>query len=427
MRTERTTETGSKAIPLHKPYICGRELEYIAQAIGSGNLSGDGPFTQRCARLLEQRFRIGKVLMTPSCTAALELAAMLCDIGPGDEVILPSYTFVSTANAIARLGARPVFVEVRPDTLNLDENRIEAAITSRTRAIVPVHYAGVACAMDPIMEIARTHGLMVIEDAAQAIDASYKGRALGSIGHLGAYSFHETKNLVSGEGGALCCNAPELIERAEILRDKGTNRARFFRGEVDKYTWVDIGSSYVPSEIVSAFLYAQLEAMSAIKGRRREIDRRYREGLESLERVGLLRMPVIPEGCDSQHHIFYILLKDRRARDGLMAFLKARGVGAAFHFVPLHASPMGQSFGYREGDLPVTEDVADRILRLPTFYEITEAEQSRVVDLVSAYLAPRPRPSRERARELGFVGGRVSTMTLTAAPVIPSQTGVSTC
>jgi dTDP-4-amino-4,6-dideoxygalactose transaminase len=394
-------EAGPATIPLHRPYIVGSEARYVSQAIASGSIAGDGPFTRRCARLLEERFGIERVLMTPSCTAALELAATLCGLGPGDEAILPSFTFVSTANAVVRLGARPVFVEVRPDTLNLDESRIEAALTPRTRAIFPVHYAGVSCEMGPIMEIARARGLRVVEDAAQGVHASYRGRALGSIGDLGAYSFHETKHLVCGEGGALCCNAPELIERAEVLRDKGTDRARFLRGEVDKYTWVDAGSSCIPSEIASAFLYGQLEAMDAIRARRREIDRRYREGLLPLERAGRLRLPVIPEGCDSPHPFFYILLESGRARDALMASLRERGVRATFHFVPLHASAMGRRLGYREGDLPVTEDLAARLLRLPSFFEITDAEQSRVIDLLTRLLAPRPtapeRPGKARA------------------------------
>jgi len=340
--------------------------------------------------LLEERFGIRKVMMTPSCTAALEMAAMLCDLGPGDEVILPSFTFVSTAIAFVRLGARPRFVEIRPDTLNLDESRIEEAITPRTRAIFPVHYAGVACEMDQILATARDHNLLVVEDAAQGVNAFYKGRALGSLGHLGTYSFHDTKNLVCGEGGALCVNAPELIERGEILRDKGTNRAKFFRGEVDKYTWVDVGSSYIPAEITCAFLCAQLEAMDAIKERRRAVDRGYRERLEPLERAELLRLPCIPEWADSHCRTFYIVLNTGATRDALMEYLKQNGVSAVFHFVPLHSSPMGQRFGYRPGDLPITEDLSGRLLRLPSFAEITDSEQDRVAELVAAFLRARP-------------------------------------
>jgi dTDP-4-amino-4,6-dideoxygalactose transaminase len=373
-------------IPFSKPWILGTEMGYVAEAIRTGRIASDGPFTLRCARLLEQRFGIRKVLMTPSCTAALELAALLCDLEPGDEVILPSFTFSSTANAFIRVGARPRFVEIRPDTLNLDETRIEEAITPRTRVIVPVHYAGVACEMDGILAIARKHDVLVVEDAAQGVNASYKGRALGSLGHLGTYSFHDTKNIVCGEGGALCCNDPALVERAEIIRDKGTNRARFFRGEVDRYTWVDIGSSPIPAELTCAFLYAQLEAMDAIKCRRREIDRRYSERLEPLVRAGLIQIRSIPEGIESHFRIFYILVGSAEIRDGLIGHLRREGISAVFHYVPLHDSPMGASFGYRPGDLPVTEDLSSRILRLPAFAEITEAEQDRVVDAVSGFL-----------------------------------------
>jgi dTDP-4-amino-4,6-dideoxygalactose transaminase len=377
---------GSAPIPFSKPWVLGTELEYVAQAIRAGALASDGPFTRRCAQLMEERFGIPKVLMTPSCTAALELAAQLCDLGPGDEVIVPSYTFVSTTSAFVRLGAHPVFVEIRPDTMNIDPARIEGAITHRTRAIFPIHYAGVGCDMDEILAIARRHRLRVVEDAAQGVNARYRGRALGSMGDLGTYSFHDTKNVVCGEGGALCINDRELIERAEILRDKGTDRAKFFRGEVDKYTWVDVGSSYIPSEICCAFLAAQLEAMDTIKARHEEIDRHYRRRLAPLEAQGLVRLPVVPPECESHCRSFHLILESGRVRDGLMAFLKRRGVSAVFHFVPLHLSPMARRFGYRAGDLPVTEDLAGRILRLPSFGTVTTAQQDRVADLVTAYL-----------------------------------------
>jgi dTDP-4-amino-4,6-dideoxygalactose transaminase len=373
-------------IPFSKPWVLGKELEYVAQAIRAGAIAADGPFTRRCARLMEERFGVRKILMTPSCTAALELAAQLCDLGPGDEVIVPSYTFVSTVSAFVRLGARPAFVEIRPDTLNIDAARIEEAVSRRTRAIFPIHYAGVGCDMDQILAIARRHRLRVVEDAAQGVNAYYKGRALGSMGDLGTYSFHDTKNVVCGEGGALCLNDPGLIERAEILRDKGTDRAKFFRGEVDKYTWVDVGSSYLPSELACAFLAAQLEAMDRIEERRRQIDRHYRRRLVPLEAGGLIRLPVVPPECAGHYRSFHLLLESERVRDGLMAFLKRQGVAAVFHFVPLHLSPMGRSFGYRAGDLPVTEDLAGRILRLPAFGTITAAQQDRVADLVTAYL-----------------------------------------
>jgi dTDP-4-amino-4,6-dideoxygalactose transaminase len=372
-------------IPFNKPFIAGKELYYVAQAVTLGNIGGDGHFTRACSRLLETEFGIHKVLLTPSCTAALEMAAMLCDLGPGDEVILPSYTFVSTANAIVRLGVKPRFVDIRPDTLNLDDSLVEEAITPNTKAIFPVHYAGVSCEMDRLMTIARAYNLLVVEDAAQGVNARYKGHALGSIGNMGAYSFHETKNYICGEGGALCLNTPELVERAEIIRDKGTNRRQFFRGQVDKYTWVDVGSSYVPSEICSAFLYAQLEMLDAISKRRRHLYERYQEHLQPLEEEGLLRLPIVPEDCDSNYHLFYLLLPDRQTRDGLMAHLKEKGILAVFHYIPLHTAPMGRKFGYAEGDLPVTEELSGRLLRLPLYYEITEQEQLRVVNEVAAF------------------------------------------
>jgi dTDP-4-amino-4,6-dideoxygalactose transaminase len=373
-------------IPFNKPFIAGRELEHIAQAVKDGNIGGDGQFTRSCSKLLEERFGISRVLLTPSCTAALEMAVMLCDLGPGDEVILPSFTFVSSASAVARVGAVPVFVDIRPDTLNLDEEQIEKAITPRTRAIMPVHYAGVGCEMERIGEIAATHGLRIIEDAAQGVAAFYRGRALGSIGDLGAFSFHETKNYIAGEGGALCINDPALSERAEIIRDKGTDRQRFARGEVDKYTWVDLGSSYVPSEIVSAFLYGQLELLDPIAERRRLIFNRYRKGLAPLAEAGLCRLPLIPEECESNFHMFYLLLSDHDTRDGLIAHLKAHGILAVFHYVPLHSSPMGRRLGFVDGELPVTDDLSGRLVRLPFFYEIEAEEQQQVVEQIARFL-----------------------------------------
>ncbi|MFP5264266.1 MAG: dTDP-4-amino-4,6-dideoxygalactose transaminase [Blastocatellia bacterium] len=373
-------------IPFNKPHVTGKELSYISKAVAEGKISADGYFTRNCAALLKERFGILRVLMTPSCTAALEMGAMLCDLRPGDEVILPSFTFVSTANAVIRLGARPVFVDVRPDTLNMDEGLIEKAITARTRAIFPVHYAGVSCEMDAIMAVARGHDLIVVEDAAQGVNAFYNGLPLGALGHLGTYSFHDTKNYVCGEGGALCINSESMAERAEIIREKGTNRSQFFRGEVDKYTWVDVGSSYLPSEIACAFLYAQLEAMDEITERRRQVYEFYRERLSPLEERGLARLPVVPRECKINYHLFYILLADAGTRDGLMAYLKENGIQAVFHYVPLHTSPMGKSFGYEEGDLPLTEDLSARLLRLPFYYDITEEEQLRVVGRVTEFL-----------------------------------------
>jgi dTDP-4-amino-4,6-dideoxygalactose transaminase len=331
------------------------------------------------------------VLLTPSCTAALEMAALMFDLREGDEVIMPSFTFVSTANAIALRGARPVFVDIRPDTLNLDESLIERAITPRTRAIFPVHYAGVGCEMDAIMAIADAHGLHVVEDAAQGVHSRYKGRALGSIGHLGCYSFHETKNYICGEGGALCVNDRLLLDRAEIIRDKGTNRRQFFRGQVDKYTWVDIGSSYVPSEIVSAFLYGQLEMLDAIRDHRRENYAFYHGQLAELEAEGLLRRPVVPRHCETNYHMYYILLPSQDIRDGLLKHLNAAGIGAVFHYVPLHSAKMGIELGGDPSALPVTTDSSGRLLRLPLFYEITREEQERVCAEIERYLrAARP-------------------------------------
>ena len=373
-------------IPFNKLFVTGKEIEYVASAISNRGIAADGYFTRRCAELLGDRFSVLKVLMTPSCTSALEMAAMLCDLKPGDEVIMPSFTFVSTANAVVRAGAKPVFVDIRPDTLNIDERLIEERITANTRAIFVVHYAGVSCEMDRIMAIADKHRLMVVEDAAQGVNATYNGRALGSIGHLGAYSFHDTKNYVCGEGGALCVNAPEFVERAEIIREKGTNRSQFFRGEVDKYTWVDAGSSFVPAEIACAFLFAQLEAMDEITARRRAVHQFYLENLSPLEERELLSIPRTPGGCETNYHMFYVLLGDSKTRDGLMAHLKQNGISAVFHYVPLHTSVMGTRFGYREGDLPLTEDLSARLLRLPFYPDITRDEQMRVVARLSEFL-----------------------------------------
>lgn len=375
-------------IPFNQPFVAGKELYYIAQAVTMGQLSGDGHFTRKCADFLRDQFGSHEVLMTPSCTAALELAAMLCDFQPGDEVIMPSYTFVSTASAFVREGAHPVFVDIRPDTLNLDESLIEDAITDRTRAIVPVHYAGVGCEMDRIMAIAERHDLIVIEDAAQAVNARFNGEYLGAIGHLGCYSFHETKNYICGEGGALAINDERFLKRARILRDKGTNRHEFLHGNVDKYTWVDIGSSYVPSELCCAFLWAQLEQVDAIAEQRREIYQRYRSALKVLEVEGLLKLPHIPEDCDSNFHMFYILLPAAELRAGLLAHLQSEKIHGVFHYVPLHSSPMGEQFSVGR-QLPVTDDLAARVLRLPFFYTIPREQQDAVVDSVSRFFRDR--------------------------------------
>lgn len=366
-------------IPFNKPYMSGKELWYIAQAHAKGHLAGDGSYTKLCNQWIEQRTGTHKAMLTHSCTAGLEIAALLCELAPGDEVIMPSYTFVSTANAFVLRGAVPVFVDVRADTLNLDETLIEAAITPRTKAIVPVHYAGVACEMDSIMDIARRHNLLVVEDAAQGVMSSYKGKPLGSIGDLAAVSFHETKNVISGEGGALLVKNPRFAERAEIIREKGTNRSLFFRGQVDKYTWVDMGSSYLPGEIIAAFLWGQMEEADAITARRMAIWSRYHEAFEQLERSGRIRRPAIPEGCTHNGHMYYLLLHDLDDRTAFIEGMKAQGVNCVFHYVPLHSSPYGLKVGRTTGELPVTTDMANRLVRLPLWLGLEEV-QDRVID-----------------------------------------------
>jgi dTDP-4-amino-4,6-dideoxygalactose transaminase len=368
----------SAIIPFNRPFIVGKELYYMAQAVQRGHLAGDGQFTRKCNGWMEETFRARRVLLTHSCTAALEMAALLAEVGPGDEVIMPAYTFVSTANAFALRGATIRFVDIRPDTLNLDETQIEPLITPRTRAIVPVHYAGVACQMDVIMAIAAERKLLVIEDAAQAVNSTLNGRYLGTIGHLGCYSFHETKNFICGEGGAIVINDPRFLERAEVIREKGTNRARFFRGEVDKYTWVDIGSSYLPSELIAAFLYAQLEQADEITAQRHAIHHRYALGLEPLARAGHLRLQA-PADNEHNAHMFYIIVNSEPIRARLLAYLKDHDIQAVFHYVPLHTSPMGSQYGYKPGDLPVTEDLSERLLRLPCYYELSQQDQDRVI------------------------------------------------
>jgi dTDP-4-amino-4,6-dideoxygalactose transaminase len=370
-----------KNIPFNKPYMTGRELWYIAQAHTNGHLAGDGMFTKKCHAWLEEHTGARKALLTHSCTASLDMAAMLADIRPGDEVIMPSYTFVSTANAFVLRGGIPVFVDIRPDTLNIDETLIEAAITPRTRAVVPVHYAGVACEMDIIMSIAQRHNLLVIEDAAQAVMSAYKGKPLGTIGHLGAYSFHETKNIISGEGGALLVNDNRFAERAEIIREKGTNRSQFFRGQIDKYTWVDIGSSYLPGEVIAAFLWAQMEEAQSITERRLDIWRRYHETLAPLEGAGKLRRPIIPKECQHNAHMYYILLESLEKRTEVIAKLKEQNVHAVFHYVPLHNSPAGKKYGRTSGELQHTGDLADRLLRLPLWVGMDEAQDEVIAQL----------------------------------------------
>lgn len=373
-------------IPFNKPYMTGKELWNIAQAHALGHLAGDGSFTRQCHAWLETRSGCKKALLTHSCTAALEMAAILAELQPGDEVIMPSYTFVSTANAFVLRGAVPVFVDIRPDTLNLDERKIEAAITPRTRAIVPVHYGGVACEMDVILEIAARHRLLVIEDAAQGVLSSYRGQPLGSLGQLAAYSFHETKNVISGEGGALLVNDPVFAQRSEIIREKGTNRSQFFRGQVDKYTWVDIGSSFLPGELIAAFLAAQLDEADAILARRRLIWERYHAAFEALERSGRLRRPVIPDHCSHNAHMYYLLLRDLADRSHFIEQMKAHGIQCVFHYIPLHSAPQGQQRGRAADDLAVTSTVADQLVRLPLWLGMEE-QQDQVIDRILQTLA----------------------------------------
>jgi dTDP-4-amino-4,6-dideoxygalactose transaminase len=369
----------SEKIPFNRPFMTGKELYYIAEAKFGNMLAGDGPFTKRCHEWLENKSGCAKPLLTHSCTAALEMAALLLDIEPGDEIIMPSYTFVSTANAFVLRGGVPVFVDIREDTLNLDERLIESAITSRTRAIAPVHYAGVACEMDTIMSIARRHGLKVVEDAAQGVMAAYKGRALGSIGDLGAYSFHETKNVISGEGGALLVNDPALTVRAEIIREKGTDRGRFFRGEVDKYTWQEVGSSFLPGELIAAFLFAQLEEAERITNHRLGIWRHYHALLEPLEAKGLLRRPIVPDECQHNAHMYYVLLAPEIDRQKVLSELKRSNIFSVFHYVPLHSSPAGKRYGRAQGDLQVTNIQSERLVRLPLWVDLTAEQQEHVV------------------------------------------------
>ena len=372
-------------IPFNKPFIVGKELYYIAQSVLSGHIAGDGMFTGKCQAFMEKKFNAKKILLTTSCTSALEMAAILCNVGVDDEVILPSFTFVSTANAFYLRGAKLIFMDIKQETLNIDEAMIEDVITEHTKAIVPVHYAGISCEMDKIVDLARRYNLYVIEDAAQGVNAKYKGKFLGTIGDIGAYSFHETKNIICGEGGAIVINNEALIERAEIIREKGTNRSKFFRGEVDKYTWVDIGSSYLPSDLLAAFLYAQLENMEVIEEQRKAIFNYYYEALTPLAKKGVLRLPAIPSECKSNSHMFYIILDDEQTRDALMNYLKSNGILAVFHYLPLHISPMGRSMGYKDGQLPVTEYISERLLRLPFYYNLSHEELTKVITCIEDF------------------------------------------
>jgi len=376
------SDNSSSTIDFNLPTLVGNELEYITQAVASGKISGDGSFTKKCSQLLEEALGVPKVLLTTSCTHALDMMPILLDIQPGDEVIIPSFTFVSTVNAFVLRGARPVFLDVRPDTLNLDESLLERKITPRTKAIVPVHYAGVGCEMDAILDIARHHNIPVVEDNAHGLFGKYKGKYLGTFGALAAQSFHETKNFSCGEGGALLINDPALVERAEIIREKGTNRSRFFRGQVDKYTWVDIGSSYLPSDILAAFLYAQLENREKIQSHRKRVWSFYYKNLKDWAMAHEVQLPHVPEYCEQAYHMFYMLMPTLDLRQGLIAHLRQRGIQSVFHYLPLHLSDMGLRFGGQPGDCPVTERVSDQLLRLPFHNALTEAEQQMVVEAV---------------------------------------------
>jgi dTDP-4-amino-4,6-dideoxygalactose transaminase len=372
-------------IPFNRPYSTGKELEYIGQAVQSGHISGDGAFSKKVHQMLEAALGVHKVLLTTSCTHALEMSALLLDIQPGDEVITPSFTFVSTINAFVLRGAKPVFVDVRPDTLNLDETLLEQAITPRTKAILVVHYAGVACEMDTIMAIANRHKIPVVEDNAHALFARYKGRYLGTFGVMATQSFHETKNFQCGEGGALIINDPQYAERAEIIREKGTNRSRFFRGQVDKYTWVDVGSSFLPSDMLAAFLKAQLEARDDIQGRRERIWNRYNSGLQDWADQYDVQLPTIPAQCEQSYHMFYMVLPSLASRQALIAHLKEQGILSVFHYLPLHLSDMGRQYGGQPGDCPVTERLGDCLLRLPFYNDLTEADQTRVIEAIQSF------------------------------------------
>jgi len=372
-------------IPFNVPTFLGQELAYVSDCLASGRISGDGEYSKRCQAFLEERHGIPKALLTTSCTHALEMAALLLDIKPGDEVIVPSFTFVSSVNAFVLRGAKPVFADIRPDTLNLDERQLSGLINEKTRAIVLVHYAGVACEMDAIMDIARERNIAVVEDNAHGLFARYKGRCLGAFGELATLSFHETKNFTCGEGGALLITDPGLIERAEIIREKGTNRSRFFRGQVDKYTWVDLGSSYLPSDMLAAFLLAQFEQAAAIQSRREEIWRRYQRGLSAWAASNNVALPEVPAHVDQAFHMYYMLLPSMKARAALIQHLKRRGILSVFHYQPLHLSTMGQRYGGRPGDCPITENLADRLLRLPFYYALSPDDQDDVIAALHAF------------------------------------------
>jgi dTDP-4-amino-4,6-dideoxygalactose transaminase len=372
----------SEKIPFNAPWINDKQKQYVLEAFAGAHASGDGPFTKQCHAFFEKHFHVGKALLTTSCTHALEMSALLLDIKPGDEVIVPSFTFVSTINAFVLRGAVPVFIDIHPDTLNLDETQLPGCITSKTRAIVPVHYAGVGCEMDAILAIARQHNIAVVEDNAHGLFGKYKGKFLGTFGDLATQSFHETKNFSCGEGGALLINRPELVERAEIIREKGTNRSRFFRGQVDKYTWVDAGSSYLPSDFLAAMLLAQLEDWQEIQRRRKVIWEFYAAHLRDWADANGARLPFVPEHCEQPYHMFYLLMSDLNVRTRFIAHLKANNILSVFHYLPLHAAPAAKQFCDKSFDCPVTNDISDRLVRLPFFNHLSQEQMTRVVDTI---------------------------------------------
>jgi dTDP-4-amino-4,6-dideoxygalactose transaminase len=372
-------------VDFNRPITVGNEFEYMRQAVENAHISGDGPFTKKCHAFLEQELGVAKALLTTSCTHALEMSAILLDVQPSDEVIIPDFTFVSTINAFVLRGARPVFLDVRPDTLNMDESRLEAAITSRTKAIVPVHYAGIGCEMDTIMDIAKRHDIAVVEDNAHGLFGKYKGRYLGTFGSMASQSFHETKNFTSGEGGALLINDRKLAERAEVIREKGTNRSRFFRGQVDKYTWVDIGSSYLPSDILAAFLYAQFEQHDRIQNHRKYVWDMYNTALTSWAEKHDVQLPYVPPDCEQAYHMFYMLLPNLELRQKLISYLREQGIYCVFHYLPLHLSEMGQGFEYKPGDFPMTEKISDQLIRLPFHNALTSHDLEQVIDTIMEF------------------------------------------
>ena len=373
-------------VDFNRPVTVGKEFEYMRQAIDNAHISGDGAYTKKCHALLEQELGVAKALLTTSCTHALEMSAILLDIQPGDEVVIPDFTFVSSVNAFVLRGAKPIFLDVRPDTLNLDESKLEAVLTPRTKAIVPVHYAGVGCNMDSIMDVAKRHNIAVIEDNAHGLFGKYKGKYLGTFGSMASQSFHETKNFTCGEGGALLINDRELAERAEIIREKGTNRSRFFRGQVDKYTWVDIGSSYLPSDILAAFLFAQFEQREKIQLHRKQVWEMYYAGLKDWADEHGVRLPFIPENCEQTYHMFYMLMTNLDLRQKMIMHLRERGIISVFHYLPLHLSDMGQVFGGKAGDCPVTERVSDQLIRLPFYNALTSSDQEQVMDAIQEFI-----------------------------------------